>query len=72
MKKLLLTLSLLLFLVYCLIWLTGCIFTKPYMVNRDVKAVKVYKGDIITIPYDGYLLSDYTVYRLLLEDERRK
>lgn len=64
MKKVVIVLSILLFLSACA--------HEPFVVSSDVKAIKVSKGDNIIIPYDGYLVSDYVIYRLLMEEERKE
>ncbi|MCK4522015.1 MAG: hypothetical protein KAU20_05560 [Nanoarchaeota archaeon] len=54
--------------------LTSCTSIKPYIINgkHKVKSIEVFKGDRITVPFDGRLISNYTLYRLLMEKERHE
>ena len=69
MRNILLLVIILLLLI--IISLAGCTTTKPYVPKKNVKAVKVIKGETLVVPFDGWVVTKEYLYRVIIEEERK-
>ena len=60
-----------LLLLLIIISLAGCTTTKPYVPKKNVKAVKVIKGETLVVPFDGWVVSEWYLKRAIIEEERK-
>ena len=54
-----------------IIFLSSCASTKPYIPRENIRAVKVMKGQTITIPFDGWVVPEWYLKRVILEEDRK-
>ena len=59
------------FFLLIIIFLSGCTTTKPYVPKKDVKAVKVMRGEALIVPFDGWVVSEWYLKRAIIEEERK-
>ena len=70
MKEFLFFFSIIIFLLL-IPFLLSCTTSKPYIPRENIRAVKVMKGQTITIPFDGWVVPEWYLKRVILEEDRK-